>query len=66
MVIVAKDGRIILVNSRTERPFGFALHKILNERIEALIPERFRGGHLGRRMACRRKLRVSATQTSRR
>jgi protein-histidine pros-kinase len=50
MVIVDGNGRIVLVNSQTERLFGFAREEILNKRIEVLVPERFRGSHLAHRL----------------
>jgi len=49
MVIVDEHGRIVLVNSQTERLFGFDREEILNRPIEVLVPERFRSGHLGHR-----------------
>ncbi len=45
MVIVNQSGEIILVNSQTERLFGFNREELLGERIEVLIPKRFRGHH---------------------
>lgn len=45
MVIVNQIGRIVLVNSQTERLFGFSREELLEKPIEVLIPERFRGHH---------------------
>jgi PAS domain S-box-containing protein len=45
MVIVGKDGRIVLVNGQTERLFGHKREDLLGKPIEVLVPERFRGGH---------------------
>ena len=45
IVIVDKDGRIILVNSQTEKLFGYARDEILEQRVEKLVPERFREIH---------------------
>ena len=45
MVIVNQDGRIILVNSQTERLFGYARDELLGQPVELLVPERFREQH---------------------
>lgn len=45
MVIVGKDGRIVLVNGQMENLFGYKREEILGRPIETLVPERFRGGH---------------------
>ncbi len=49
MVIVDPGGRITLVNRQTERLFGYQREELLGEPIEVLVPERFRGAHLGHR-----------------
>jgi PAS domain S-box-containing protein len=45
MVIVGKDGRIVLVNAQTEKLFGCTRMELLNKSVETLIPERFRPQH---------------------
>lgn len=45
MVIVNAAGTIVLVNSQTERLFGYPRQELLGERVEVLVPERFRGAH---------------------
>ena len=45
MVIVAQDGRIALVNSQTERLFGYRREELLGQSVEMLVPERFRSRH---------------------
>ena len=45
MVIVDQGGAIALVNSQTEKLFGFSHQDLLGKEVEVLIPERFRGGH---------------------
>jgi PAS domain S-box-containing protein len=45
MVIVGRDGRIALVNSQTERLFGYTRGELLGRPVEVLVPERFRGNH---------------------
>lgn len=49
MVIVDRDGLIVLINSQTEKLFGFPRSELLGQPVEVLIPERYRGGHRGRR-----------------
>jgi protein-histidine pros-kinase len=45
MVIVGRDGRIALVNSQTERLFGYQRDDLFGKPVEVLVPERFRGNH---------------------
>lgn len=47
MVVVGDDGRIRLVNIRTEKLFGYDRSELLGQSLELLIPERFRGAHTG-------------------
>jgi PAS domain S-box-containing protein len=49
MVIVARDGTIALLNSQTERLFGYQRAELLDRPVEILVPERFRGRHAGHR-----------------
>lgn len=50
-VIVDHDGMIRLVNSQTERLFGYYREELIGEPVERLIPERHRGRHVGERTA---------------
>jgi PAS domain S-box-containing protein len=45
IVIVDKDGKIVLINSQTEKLFGYSRQGLLGESVERLVPERFRGIH---------------------
>src|SRR6266436_257967 len=49
IVIVGQEGRIVVVNSQTEKLFGYDRAELVNKPIEILIPERFRGRHRGHR-----------------
>jgi PAS domain S-box-containing protein len=45
IVMVNQDSRIVLVNSRTEKYFGYRREELLGKSIEMLIPERLREHH---------------------
>ncbi len=47
MVIVDRDGKIILVNSRTEKLFRYSRKELLGQSIEILVPESSRESHVG-------------------
>lgn len=46
MMMVDSDGRIALINSQTERLFGYDRKFLLGQPVEILVPERLRQGHL--------------------
>jgi len=48
-VIINKTGTITLINSQTEKLFGYSRQELLGQSIEVLVPERFRGKHVGHR-----------------
>jgi protein-histidine pros-kinase len=41
MVIAGNDGRIVLVNTQTEKLFGYKREELLGQPVEVLVPERF-------------------------
>ena len=45
VVIVDDQGRINLVNSQTERMFGYHRSELLGQPVEILLPERYRAQH---------------------
>jgi PAS domain S-box-containing protein len=49
MVVADQSGRIVLVNSQTEKVFGYRREELLGGDVEILMPERFRRMHVGHR-----------------
>ena len=45
MVIVDKQGRIVLVNAQTQKLFGYGREELLGKPVELLVPQRLRGAH---------------------
>jgi two-component system sensor kinase FixL len=43
IVLVDRDGRIVLVNTETERLFGYARKELIGRDAHVLVPARFRG-----------------------
>ena len=49
-IVVAKgDGRILLVNTRTEELFGYAREDLLGQKVEVLLPNHLRRRHVKHR-----------------
>jgi protein-histidine pros-kinase len=49
IVIVDGSGRITLINRQAEAYFGYRRDELLGRRIDVLVPERLRPGHVGYR-----------------
>jgi PAS domain S-box-containing protein len=49
MVIVNQSGEIVLANSQAVRLFGWTREELLGQKIDMLVPQRFRGVHPGHR-----------------
>ena len=47
LLMIDKNGVIVLVNGEVERLFGYAREELLGTSIEVLVPERFRQRHPG-------------------
>ncbi len=45
ILIIDKDGSIVLANNETERVFGYTVNELTGKKIEILVPARHRGGH---------------------
>jgi PAS domain S-box-containing protein len=45
VVIVNSSGEILIVNAQTERLLGYGRNELLGQKVEILVPDRFRGKH---------------------
>lgn len=51
LLMVDRDGRIVLVNAQLERLFGYSRAELIGQPVDLLVPERSRPGHAGQRAA---------------
>ena len=51
IVMVDPGGGILLVNTETERLFGYSRSELLGKSVDMLVPQRFRAQHSGHRAA---------------
>jgi PAS domain S-box-containing protein len=58
IVVVDGEGRIEIVNGQAERMFGYERGEMLGQRVEMLVPHRFRSRHSGDREAYFRQPRT--------
>lgn len=49
IVVVDRSGHIAIVNSQTERLFGYPRDQLIGRPIETLVPQRFRNRHVSHR-----------------
>ena len=49
MIVVNSEGQIVLVNAQAEKLFGYKRDDLLHQRLEILMPQRFRKQHHGQR-----------------
>jgi PAS domain S-box-containing protein len=58
MVVVSRVGTILLANTQVEKLFGYRREELTGQKIEMLVPERFRGIHPEHRDGYSREPRV--------
>src|SRR4029077_106019 len=49
IVVVNRDGKMVILNTQAERLFKHARENLVGRSVETLVPERFRGRHIGHR-----------------
>lgn len=49
IIVVGRDGRMLMVNAQAEKLFGFAREEMVGQSVDILVPQRFRSMHGGYR-----------------
>jgi two-component system sensor histidine kinase UhpB len=49
VMVVDNQGRVVLLNAQIKDRFGYSAEELVGKQVEVLIPERFRGEHVGLR-----------------
>jgi two-component system, NarL family, sensor histidine kinase UhpB len=60
VIVVGSNGFIMLVNKHVQTRFGYTESELIGQRIELLIPERFRAAHVNHRALFARKPEISS------
>ncbi len=60
MVLVNNEGFITLINNQTEKLFGYERNELVGNKLEILIPERFRNQHVDHRNMFFKKQEMSS------
>ena len=55
VLVIERDGRIVLANSQAEELFGIPRAELLGQQVETLMPDRHRAAHVGHRIAYMQK-----------
>ncbi len=59
-VVVNAEGTIVLVNQQAELLFGYARDELVGQKLELLVPDRFRHSHVAHRRAYTHSPRIRA------
>jgi PAS domain S-box-containing protein len=49
IVVVDTKGNIVIVNSQTEKMFGYPRNELLGKKVEVLVPQKYKHSHVGQR-----------------